>query len=208
MIRVYLVDDHAIVRAGVAAILADRTDIEVVGSAASGEEALPEIRRLDPDVVLCDLHLPGISGLEVTERIVRGQYGPRVVILSVQEEGPYPRRVLEAGASGYVTKAGEATELLRAIREVAAGRRYLGGEVARQLALSALSGKDNPFDTLSPRELEVARHMARGNRTSQIADCLKLSPKTVATHKYRLYEKLGIGDPVTLARLASQFGVV
>ena len=107
-IRVFLVDDHALVRTGMRMILASEVDIEVVGEAETGEAALPEIRRLTPDVVLCDLHLPGLSGLEVTERIVRGKYGPRVIVVSVLEDGPMPKRLIDAGASGYVGKAGDA----------------------------------------------------------------------------------------------------
>ena len=107
-IRVFLVDDHALVRTGMRMILASEVDIEVVGEAETGEAALPEIRRLTPDVVLCDLHLPGLSGLEVTERIVRGKYGPRVIVVSVLEDGPTPKRLIDAGASRYVGKAGQA----------------------------------------------------------------------------------------------------
>lgn len=124
-IRVYLVDDHALVRTGMKMILSSETDIEVVGEAETGEDALPAIRQLQPDVVLCDLHLPGVSGMEVTERIVRGHRSTRVVIVSVLEDGPLPKRLLEAGAAGYIGKGCDAQELLRAVRDVAAGRRYL-----------------------------------------------------------------------------------
>ena len=116
-IRVFLLDDHALVRAGLKMVLSAETDIEVVGEADSGETGLPMIRRLRPDVVLCDLHLPGISGLEVTERLVKGDTGCKVVVVSVLEDGPMPKRLIEAGASGYVGKAGDAAELLRAIRD-------------------------------------------------------------------------------------------
>src|SRR6478672_8158335 len=139
-IRVFVVDDHALVRAGMRMILAGETDIEVVGEADSGEDALPQIRRLKPDVVLCDLHLPGISGLEVTERVVRGDYGTRVIVVSVLEDGPMPRRLLEAGASGYVGKACDANELLRAVRDVSRGKRYLANAIAQGLALSGVKG--------------------------------------------------------------------
>ena len=206
-IRVYIVDDHALVRAGMRMILSGETDIEVVGEADSGEEALPQIRKLKPGIVLCDLHLPGLSGLEVTDRIVSGDYGTRVVIVSVLADGPMPKRLLEAGASGYVGKGGDAAELLRAIREVARGRRYLASHVAQKLALSRLGGEGTPFDILSPRELEVARMLCTGMRMEEIGKRLSLSGKTVATHKYRLFEKLGIRDTVALARLASQHGV-
>lgn len=207
MIRVFLLDDHALVRTGYRLILGQEKDVEVVGEAGSGEEGLPLIRRLKPNVVVCDLHLPGISGLDITERIVRADIGTFVLIVSVQEEGPMPRRLIEAGASGYLGKGCDAQELVRAIREVARGRRYLASHVAQRMALARLCGEDTPFDLLSPRELEVARMLCQGMRMEEIGKRLSLSGKTVATHKYRLYEKLGIKDTVALARLAGQHGV-
>jgi DNA-binding NarL/FixJ family response regulator len=183
MIRVFLLDDHALVRTGFRMILSSETDIEVVGEAASGEEGLPLIRKLKPDVVLCDLHLPGVSGLEITERIVRGGSGPRVIIVTVQDDGPMPRRLLDAGASGYLGKGGSAEELLRAVRDVSRGKKYLGSDVAQKLALGSIAGHASPFDALSPRELEIAMLLCRGLRMEDIAKRLSLSPKTVATHK-------------------------
>lgn len=205
MIRVFLLDDHALVRTGYRLILQQEVDIEIVGEAASGEEGLPLIRKLKPDIVLCDLHLPGVSGLEITERIVKGDYGSKVVIVSVQEDGPMPKRLLDAGASGYLGKACDAHELLRAIREAARGRRYLAGELAQKLALGA--GSLSPFDALSPREMEVTMLLCQGLKAEDIARKLSLSGKTIATHKYRLFDKLGIKDTVALARLAAQHGV-
>jgi DNA-binding NarL/FixJ family response regulator len=207
-IRVFIVDDHALVRAGMRMILSSETDIEVVGDSESGESGLPEIRRLKPDVVLCDLHLPGLSGLEVTERIVKSDKAPRVIIVSVLEDGPLPRRLLEAGASGYVGKGGDAIELLRAVRDVARGKRYLASGIARHLALSGIDGERSPFDGLSARELEVALLLVQGRRQEEIAKRLSLSAKTVNTHKSRLFEKLGISDTIALARLASQYGLI
>ena len=206
-IRVFLVDDHALVRTGMRMILSGETDIEVVGEAESGEDALPQIRKLKPDVVLCDLHLPGVSGLEVTERIVKGDYGTRVIVVSVLEDGPMPKRLLEAGASGYVGKGGDASELLRAVRDVARGKRYLANSIAQNLALYGIGGDGSPFDALSPRELEVAMLLMQGLRQEDIAKRLSLSAKTVNTHKTRLFEKLGIRDSIALARLAGQYGV-
>jgi len=206
-IRIYLVDDHALVRAGMRMILSGETDIEVIGEADSGEDALPQIRKLKPHIVLCDLHLPGVSGLEITERIVKGDYGTRVIIVSVLEDGPLPKRLIEAGASGYVGKGGDASELLRAVREVARGRRYLASAVAQKLALAGIGGGDSPFDALSPRELEVALLLVQGLRQEDIAKRLSLSAKTVNTHKSRLFEKLTIQDSIALARLASQYGL-
>ncbi|MEI2455033.1 response regulator [Lysobacter firmicutimachus] len=206
-IRVFIVDDHALVRTGMRMILSAETDIEVLGDVESGEEAMPLIRKLKPDVVLCDLHLPGVSGLEVTERIVKGDHGTRVIIVSVLEDGPMPKRLLEVGASGYVGKGGDASELLRAIRDVARGKRYLASNIAQNLALSNIDGGASPFDELSPRELEIALLLVQGFRQEEIAKRLSLSAKTVNTHKTRLFEKLAITDTIALARLAAQYGL-
>ena len=206
-IRVFLLDDHALVRTGMRMMLSAETDIEVIGEADNGEAALPLIRRLKPDVVLCDLHLPGISGLEVTERLVKGDYGARVIVVSVLEDGPMPKRLIEAGASGYVGKGGDAVELLRAVRDVARGKRYLANGIAQHLALSGLGGERTPFDALSPRELEVAMLLVQGVRQEDIARKLSLSSKTVNTHKARLFEKLGVQDSIALARMSSQYGL-
>lgn len=209
MIRVMLVDDHALVRAGLRSILESEPGLCCVGEAASGEEALPMLRNLKPDVVVCDLHLPGISGLEVTERILRSLPQIRVMIVTVQEDGPLPRRLLNAGAHGYVAKAGERGEFVRAIHDIARGRRYLSADIAQRLALAPLDGEQgSPFDPLTPRELEVMRLLAQGRRMGDIASHLNLSPKTVSTHKYRGFEKLGIRDVVALVKLADGYGVL
>jgi len=209
MIRLMLLDDHALVRTGFRLILGGQADIEVVGEAESAEDALPQIRKLKPDVLLCDLHLPGLSGLELTERIVRGDSGTRVIAVSVLEDGPMPRRLLEAGAFGYVGKACDADELLRAVRDVARGKRYLASAIAQGLALAGLQGESaSPFDTLTPRELEVALLLNQGLRQEAIAKRLSLSAKTVNTHKTRLFDKLGIHDNIALARLVSQYGLI
>jgi len=206
-IRVFLIDDHVLVRTGMKMILGGEVDIEVVGEADNGEDALPKIRKLKPDVVLCDLHLPGVSGLEVTERVVKGDHGTRVIVVSVLEDGPMPKRLLEAGASGYVGKGGDSAELLRAVRDVARGKRYLASSVAQNLALSGIQGGASPFETLSAREMEIALLLTQGLRQEDIAKRLSLSAKTVNTHKTRLFEKLGVNDSIALARLASQYGL-
>ena len=209
-IRVYLIDDHALVRTGMKMILAGELDIEVVGDAESGELALPQIRKLKPDVVLCDLHLPGLSGLEITERITHSDLAAKVIIVSVLEDGPLPTRLIEAGACGYLGKAGDANELLRAVRDVARGKRYLGSNVAQNMALSNVAGNSNasPFDELSPRELEVAMLLVQGLRQEDIAQRLSLSAKTINTHKTRLFQKVGIQDNIALARLCTQYGLL
>src|SRR5690606_30682902 len=204
-IRVFLVDDHALVRTGIRMLLEGEDGIEVVGEAASGEEALAAVRRMQPDVVLCDLHLPGLSGLEVTTRLVRG--GIHVVVVSVLEGGPMPRRLIEAGACGYVGKGGDAGELLRAVHAAAHGRRFLSSSIAQGMALSGLDPGRTPFDALSARELEVAMLLVRGLRQEDIARRLSLSAKTINTHKSRLFDKLGIRDSIALARMAAHYGL-
>lgn len=208
MIRVYLVDDHELVRTGLRMMLQMQTDIEVVGEAGNGEQALTELRRIAADVVLCDLHLPGISGLEVTDRLLRSQASTRVLVVSAQEDGPLPKRVLAAGASGYLAKAAPAEELLRAIRETARGKRYISAAVAQQMAIESLSPDQSPFDRLSVRELEVATLLVQGLRMSAIGQRLNLSAKTVATHKYNLCAKLNVADLASLTRLAIQHGLI
>ena len=204
-IRVFLVDDHALVRTGMRMLLEGEDGMEVVGEAASGEEALPLVRQLRPDVVLCDLHLPGLSGLEITVRLVRS--GIRVVVVSVLEGGPMPRRLIEAGACGYVGKGGDAGELVRAVHAAAQGRRFLSSSIAQGLALSGLDTARSPFDALSARELEVAMLLVRGLRQEDIARRLSLSAKTINTHKSRLFDKLGIRDSIALARMAGHYGL-
>jgi two-component system, NarL family, invasion response regulator UvrY len=208
MIRVFVVDDHTLVRTLYTMLFDREVDIELVGEAGTGEDALTAIRAAKPDVVVTDLHLPGMGGLELTERLLRGGKGPKIVVVSMQQDGPMPRRLLEAGASGYLSKDCPGDDLLRAVREVAAGRRYVGADIARHLAMLSLDGESSPFDLLSPRELEIAARVARGQRMADIARELSLSAKTVATHKYRLLAKLGIDDTLALARLAQQYGLL
>ncbi|BCT93754.1 DNA-binding response regulator [Lysobacter helvus] len=206
-IRVFVVDDHVLVRDALCSLLAAQGGFAVVGQADSGEDALPVLRRLRPDVLVCDVHLPGISGLEVTERVVRGEFGTRVIVLSALQDGPIPRRAIAAGASAYVGKGHDAEELMRAIRETARGKRYLANGIAQQIALSGIDGNASPFDALSPRELEVALLLVRGMRQEDIARRLHLSAKTINTHKTRLFDKLGISDSIALARMASRYGM-
>ena len=199
MIRVLIVDDHALVRTGFRMILAREADIEIVGEAASGEDAIRLSKQHAPDVVLMDVHLPGISGLEATERITQALSRTRVIAVTVQDGQPFPKKLLAAGASGYVTKACPADELLAAVRTVARGQRYLSRDVANVIALESLNGQGaSPFESLSPRELEVAIALARAESMQAIAARLHLSAKTVATHKYRLYEKVDATSSISL----------
>jgi len=209
MIRVVLVDDHELVRTGFRMILAQQPGIDVVGEASDGEQGLALIRRERPDVALVDVHMPQLSGIELTDRVRKLKFATRIVILTVVNEAPFPRRLIQAGASGYLTKGCAAEELVRAVRQVADGRRYLAPEVAELLALGVLDGRaDSPFENLSARELDVAMMLAQGQDMQHIAKLLKLSAKTVATYKYRLFDKLGVDNPVALAHLAHLHGVL
>ena len=205
MISVFLLDDHSLVRAGYRMILQQQMDINVVGECHSGEEALKQIRQLKPDIVLCDLHMPGLSGLEVTERLHKANSSSKVIIVSVQQDGPMPKRLLDAGASGYLGKACDADELLRAIRDVALGKRYLANELAQKMALGKKA--DSPFDSLTAREIEISLLFCQGWRAENMAKKLCVSSKTVATHKYRILAKLGVHDTIALARLAALYGI-
>lgn len=209
MIRVVLIDDHELVRTGFRMILGQQPDIDIVGEASDGEPGLALLRTLRPDVALVDVHMPGVSGIEVTERARKLKLPTRIVIVSMVSEAPFPKRLLEAGASGYLTKGCGAAELLRAVRQIADGRRYIAPEIAEAMALATLVGAPtSPFELLSARELEVALLLARGLAMQVIAERLNLSPKTVATYKYRLFEKLEIGNSVTLSHLAHVHGLL
>lgn len=208
MIRIVLVDDHTLVRTGLRLILEKQADMEVVGDAEDGVHGLALIKQLRPDVALIDVHMPGISGVELTERVRRAKLDTRIVILTMADQAPFPRRLLEAGACGYLTKGCPADELVKAIRQIAEGGRYLGSEVAQQIALAKVNGEASPFDELSARELEVAMMLAQGRNSKTIATRLHLSEKTVSTYKARLLEKLQIDNIVALAHLASVYGLL
>jgi two-component system invasion response regulator UvrY len=209
MIRLLVVDDHELVRIGLRQILADYPAIQVAGEAADGETALRLNRELRPDVVLLDVSLPGLSGFEVTTRLKQASPAVGIVILTVHEQAPYPTQLLEAGASAYLTKGCPATELVQAIHTVARGGRHIGSRVAQQMALNLLPGRSaSPFEGLSAREMEVLLLLAEGHKVSEIADLMHLSPKTVATYKYRIYDKLNTRSDVDMTRMAMRWGVV
>lgn len=203
MIRVLLVDDHDLVRLGIKKLLSDVNNIEIIGEAASGEEAITLTSRLLPDVILMDVKMPGMGGLEATKRIAKTYPQVKILLVTVYGEEPYPTRVLQAGASGYMTKGVSVDEMIQAIKTVYAGRRYLSPEVAQQLALKHLSHDDeSPFDVLSEREMQVLIMITSGQKVNEVADQLCLSPKTVNSYRYRLFEKLGIDSDVELTHMA------
>ena len=209
MIRVLVVDDHELVRIGLRQTLIDYPTIQVAGEATDGETALVMNRELRPDVVLLDVELPGLSGFEGTARLRQATPAPGVIILTLHEKRPYPERLLDAGASGYLTKGCPATELVEAIRTVAAGGRHIGSRIAQKMALDLLpGGRRSPFDELSAREMEVMLMLADGKKIAEIARAMHLSPKTVATYKYRIFDKLDARNDVAMTRMAMRFGLV
>ena len=209
MIRVLVVDDHELVRTGICRMLADASDIEVVGQADSGEQALDMARQLKPQVVLLDVNMPGIGGVETTRRLLQAVSGVRVLAVSALVEEPYPSMLLKAGASGYITKGAPMDEMVRAIRKVHQGGKFFSNEISEQIASSYLNeGDASPFDKLSERETQVAMMVVNCVSAQEIADRLFISVKSVNTYRYRIFEKLGIDSDVKLTHLAMRHGLI
>ena len=210
MIRVLVVDDHDLVRTGISRMLADIDGLQVIGQADSGEAAIRKSRELKPDVVLMDIKMPGIGGLEATRKLLRSHLDIKVIAVTICEEDPFPTRLLQAGAAGYLTKGAALEEMIQAIRMVFAGQRYISPQIAQQLALKSFQPKLNgsPFDLLSEREIQIALMISNCQKVQTISDKLCLSPKTVNTYRYRIYEKLSVSSDVELALLAVRHGMV
>ncbi len=202
--RVLLVDDHAVVRAGIRAVVAAEPDMEVVGEAADGPTALALVADLDPDVVVADVSMPGMSGVELTTRLRAAAPARKVVVLTVHEDMGYLRAVLEAGAAGYVPKRAAADDLVRALRTVAAGGAYVDPVLGA--AAAAPSAASPAAVELSDREAEVVKLIALGYSNKEIAARLALSVKTVETYKARSLEKLGVRSRVGLVQYAAGRG--
>jgi two-component system invasion response regulator UvrY len=209
MIKVLLVDDHELVRTGIRRILEEAGDVEVVGEASDGDEALKVARKTAPDVVLMDLNMPGMGGIEATRRMVRLQPKTRVIALTVLDDDPFPARLSEAGAIGYLSKGCPAAEMIEAVRTVHRGVPYVAASVARKHMLAGWQGAaTTPFEELSSREMQVAMMILDGQRTQEISEALSLSPKTVSTYRQRIYEKLNVKTDVELTRLAYRHGLI
>lgn len=210
MINVLVVDDHDLVRTGIRRMLADVTGISVVGEADCGEEALLRVRELRPDVVLMDVKMPGIGGMEATRKIIRSHPSVKVIAVTACDEEPFPSRLLQAGVAGYLTKGAALEEMIKAIRQVFAGHRYISADIAQQLALKPFQAQReiSPFEMLSEREMQIALMIAECQKVQTISDKLCLSPKTVNTYRYRIFEKLEITSDVELAILAVRHGMV
>jgi len=209
VIRILVVDDHQLVRTGTSRLLADIEGLEVVGQADSGEQAIDMVRDLNPDVVLMDVKMPGIGGLEATRRCLRVDPDLKIVAVTVHEDEPYPSKLMKVGAVGYLTKQADLDEMVRAIKKVVSGQRYISSEVAQQLALRPYSTDElSPFEALSGREMQITLMVINGDKVSEISKNLSLSPKTVNSYRYRIFEKLDISNDVGLTKMAIKYGVI
>lgn len=215
VITVLVVDDHDLVRAGVARLLSDIAGISVIGEASSGEEAVRIAKEKRPNVVLMDVKMPGIGGLEATRKIKmlshdRNESDIKVIALTTCENEPFPSKLIQAGASGYLTKGALLDEMVKAIKAVHAGKHYFEREIADQLALKNLSEGENesPFGLLSERELQVMIMITGGQNVHTVSEKLCVSPKTINSYRYRIYEKLGVESDVELTLLAMRHGIL
>jgi DNA-binding NarL/FixJ family response regulator len=209
-IRVLLADDHPLVCAGLAALLAQQGDMEVVATAIDGREALRAARELSPDVVIMDVSMPGMNGIEAAERIRDLGGGAKVVMLSMHDSAEHVYRALRAGATGYLLKESAGREVVDAVRAVLAGRRYLSDRIPGQEALLgrlAAKASGSPLERLSKREREILQLVVEGKSSAEIAALVSLSPKTVETYRSRMMQKLGIADLPALVKFALQHGL-
>jgi len=204
-VSVLLVDDHAVVREGYRRLLEKHGDIAVIGEAADAASAHSMFCRLDPQIVVMDITLPGSSGIEALRRILIYKPGARVLIFSMHEDTIFVRRALQAGAFGYVTKASAPNVLVEAIHSVASGKKYLSAEIAQKLAMHDFNV--DQADGLSAREFEVLRLLAKGHSVKEIAESMGLHPKTVANHQSAIKQKLGADTAIQLLRKAHQLGL-
>jgi two-component system invasion response regulator UvrY len=207
-IKVMLVDDHAVVRMGFRLLLQGSEDIDVIGEAQCGEDAIKQFQELAPDVLVMDISMPGIGGLETIGRILAKEPQQKILVLSAHEDVMHARRVLKAGAAGYVTKRSAAEVLMQAIRAVHKGQIYLEPDIAQAMAVEQVSGSKNPLDALSKKEFKVFIELAKGNSVQEIADVMSLSPRTIGTHLYNIKQKLDATNSAELAIIAIRAGLI
>jgi DNA-binding NarL/FixJ family response regulator len=210
-IRVILADDHTIVRSGLRALLASAKDIEVVAEAGNGRDALELVEKHRPDVVVTDITMPGMTGLDLVARLKKDLPDTRMIILSMHSNEEYVWQALRAGALGYLLKDAGTTELEQAIRTVARGETYLSSVISKQVIADYVlraAPESGPLDQLTPRQREILKLVAEGNSTKEIAHLLKVSVKTVETHRAQLMERLNIHDVPGLVRFAIHIGLV
>ncbi len=205
-LKVLVVDDHELVRAGMRRLLEENPQVETISEASTGEEALQMATGNRFDLVLMDITLPGISGLEASDELLMMAPDSRIIMVTGRLEGGHIRKLLNAGVRGYITKGSSAEEMAKAIQRVMAGEQYLSPDVAQQVAMDMINGDDgNPFDRLTTREGEIISLLLKGQRNRQISSNLHISEKTVSTHRTRAFEKLNINTTAELVRLAIRF---
>lgn len=210
VIKVLIVDDHELVRFGFKSLLGAYDDIAVVDTLSSGEDVITWCRenKGDVDVILMDVNMPGIGGIEATHRISKTWPEIGIIIVTVHDDGPLPKQLLKGGAKGYLTKGNGVDEMLAAIKDVKEGKHYIAKDIAQKLALSTLPGETNPLETLSMRETQVLMMISQGTKTLEISEILSLSPKTISTYRKRLYEKLDVSSDIEMLHLAMKHGVL
>lgn len=210
MTDIFLVDDHDLFRTGMQSILEQRDEFTVVGQAPNGEEAIRQLAQMVPDVVMMDVNMPGMGGIEATRRLVRQHPDLRIIAVTSLSEDPFPHQLLDAGAKGYLTKGCPADEMFMAIQKVMTGLHYLSSEIAQKLSLASFvrHGEVSPLSKLSAREMQVMRMVTAGKSTKQISEELHLSAKTVSTYRYRLYEKLEVENDVQLTHFSYRHGLI
>lgn len=209
MIKVLIVDDHALVRMGIRRLLEDMSDVTVVADAENGEQALRLVKQHTPHVVLLDMKMPGIDGWEVTRRLKKSNPQIKVIAVTAMCSDLLSTRVLQLGAMGYLTKESGAEEMAAAIRKVAKGEKYLSAEIAQKMAINSVQElHDSPFETLSEREMQVMLMITSGMSVQEISERLFLSSKTINGYRYRLFEKLGIKNDVELTYLAMKHRII
>jgi two-component system, NarL family, invasion response regulator UvrY len=206
--NVMLVDDHSVVRMGFRLLLEGSPDIRVVAEAESGEDAMRRFDEARPDVVVMDISMPGIGGLEAIRRILARDASARILVLSAHEDAMHARRVLEAGAAGYLTKRSAAEALIQAIRQVGQGKTFLEPEIAQELAIRQFSGVRDPLDALTEKEFKVFLALAQGQSVQEIAEVMSLSPRTIGTHLYNIKQKLNAQNAAELTLIALRAGVL
>lgn len=207
-LKVLLVDDHLVVRMGFKMLIDSEKDMKVIAESETGEDGIQKYQELKPDVTVMDITMPGIGGLEAIERIIAKDKNAKILVLSAHEDSVHPKRVLSAGAVGYLTKRSAAEELISAIRTVGSGKKYIESSVAQQLAITQLSGENEPTEILSDREFEVFIALAKGRSTNEIADTMCLSPRTVGTHLYNIKQKLNANNSAEIALIAIRCGLL